>query len=105
MSSRLSQQQLRELIVESRVRLPGHAAKRHGFGRSTGLYMAAALYLAFIAVMAVQFLSPDLAVPVVAFASVLIAAFGLTVRWMKQQSVRGSASPGRATLCAQGIEL
>ena len=106
MSSRLSQQQLRELIVESRVRLPGHVAKRHGFGRPTGLYVAAvALYLTLIAAMAVQFLSPELAVAVVAFAGLLIAAFGLAARWMKQQPVRGRASPGRAALRTQGIEL
>ena len=106
MSPRLSQQQLRELIVESRVRLPGHPAKRHGFGRPTGLYVAAVvLYLALIAVMAASFLSLELAMPMVAFAGFVIAAFGLAARWMKRQPARESASPARAALRAQGIEL
>lgn len=106
MSLRLSQQQFRELIVESRVRLPGHGAKRRGFGRPTGLYVAAvALYLTFIGIMAIRFLSPELAMPVVAFSGFLIAAFGLAARWMKRQPARESASPARAALRAQGIEL
>jgi hypothetical protein len=43
--------------------------------------------------------------PMVAFAGFVIAAFGLAARWMKRQPARESASPARAALRAQGIEL
>ena len=51
-----------------------------------GLYMATVgLYLAFLAVMAVAFLNPELAIPMVIFAFFIIMGFGLAGKWASMQ--------------------
>lgn len=51
-----------------------------------GLYIATVgLYLAFLAVMAVAFLNPELAIPMVIFAFFIVMGFGLAGKWASMQ--------------------
>jgi hypothetical protein len=107
MSQRLSQQQVRELITESPVlpEQPPVRAMDRSFGLPTGLYAATvALYLAFIGVMAGLFLNPELAIPMVIFASFVIFAFGLAGWWTRMKPANDSAPPSWARFRAEGIE-
>jgi hypothetical protein len=56
------------------------------FELPTGLYVATvALYLAFIGLMAVAFMNPQLVLPMVIFAVFIVAAFGTPALWARMR--------------------
>jgi len=104
MSQGLSQQQVRELIVESPVGIPARTIVDRSFDLPTALYVAtAALYLAFIGVMAGSFLNPELAVPMVIFAGFVILAFGLVGGWIRMKPANDDAPPNWAQFHGPGL--
>lgn len=109
MSQRLTPQQIRELIVatpvQSSLGVSARTSVDRSFGLPTVLYIATvALYLAFISVMAGLFLNPELAIPMVIFAGLVILAFGLAGCWTRMKPTNDSAPADWAAFRANGIE-
>ena len=65
---------------------PARTRVDRNFGLPTGLYVATVVcYLAFVGLMGVLFANPGLAIPLVIFAGIIIAAFGVAGWWAAMQ--------------------
>nr|WP_086493002.1 hypothetical protein [Novosphingobium panipatense] len=107
MTQRLDKQQLRELAVahEKPVNDRAPTTVDRGFGLPTPIYAATvALYLGFIGVMAVSFLNPELAIPMVIFAGFVVFAFGLVGFWTRMKPENDTVAPDWGQFRARGIE-
>lgn len=105
MTQRLTRQELQALAIVTApaVRTPTRVDRN--FGLPTGLYVATVgLYLAFIAVMAVTFMNPELAIPVVIFAGFVLMAFGLAACWTKMQPDNDTAPLSWGQFASRGID-
>lgn len=75
------------------------------FGLPTGLYVATVgLYLAFIALMAMLFHNPELAIPMVLFAGFIVFAFGLAGFWTKMKPDNDTGPMTWGQLSVRGID-
>jgi hypothetical protein len=105
MTQRLTQQELQALAVAAApvVRTPTRVDRN--FGLPTGLYVATVgLYLAFIGVMAVTFMNPELAIPMVIFAGFVLMAFGLAGYWTKMKPDNDTAALSWGQFASRGID-
>jgi hypothetical protein len=75
------------------------------FELPTGLYAATvALYLGFIAVMAVVLMNPELVLPMVIFAFFIIAGFGTPSLWARMNPAKRERAMSWSTFRHRGIQ-
>jgi hypothetical protein len=75
------------------------------FELPTGLYAATvALYLGFIAVMAVVLINPELVLPMVIFAFFIVAGFGTPALWARMNPVKQQRPMSWGTFRHRGIQ-
>ncbi|WP_142635705.1 hypothetical protein [Sphingomonas sp. IC081] len=101
MTQRLSQQQVRDLIVDAPRRVVGERASA---APGPVHVAAAAVYLAFIGLVAGLFLRPELALPMVTFAGLLVAGLGFVAAWTRRAASRRS-NAAWAAVGVTGMEL
>jgi hypothetical protein len=76
-----------------------------GFGLPTGLYgLTVAAYLGFIGMMASAFANPSLVLPMVVFAVVIVAAFGVPTLWVRMRPDNSAKAMTFQQLKNRGIE-
>jgi len=74
------------------------------FGLPTGLYVAtAALYLGFVAMMAMAFGTAELALPLIIIAISILAGFGLPTLWARMAPTKTSRALTMGALKNRGI--
>lgn len=103
MSHHHSTERLQDLAVVTDA--PTLTRVDRNFGLPTGLYVATVgLYLAFIALMAMLFHNPELAIPMVLFAGFIVFAFGLAGFWTKMKPDNDTGPMTWGQLSARGID-
>jgi hypothetical protein len=86
----------------------GETGARNEVDRSfelpTGLYVATvALYLGFVAVMAVSFMNPGLAVPMAIIAFFVLAGFGVPMMWARMHPIKAKGALSFGAFKNRGI--
>lgn len=103
MSQRLNFQELRQVAFVTHA--PARTKVDRTFGLPTGLYVATvAAYLGFLGVMALAFMNPGLAIPMVIFAGFIIAGFGVPALWTRMNPVNDSRALSWGQFLHRGIE-
>ncbi|MFC0682983.1 hypothetical protein [Novosphingobium clariflavum] len=102
MTQRLSQQQVRDLIVDAPRRVVGARASA---APGPVHVAAAAVYLAFVGLVAGLFLRLDLALPMLTFAGLLVAGLGFAAAWTRRQVASRGSNAAWAALGMTGMEL
>lgn len=75
------------------------------FELPTGIYGATvALYLGFIGVMGLTFITPELVLPLAIFALVIVAAFGTPALWARMNPARRQGALSLDSFANRGIQ-
>jgi hypothetical protein len=84
---------------------PVRTRVNRNFGLPTGLYAGTVgLYLGFLAIMTVLFMNPELAIPMVLFAGVIIVGFGICGIWATMKPENDTAPLSWGQFANRGIQ-
>ena len=103
MSQTLSNKELSQVASVSEA--PVLTKVNRNFGLPSGLYAATVgLYFGFLAIMTALFMNPELAIPMVLFAGVIIAGFGVCAIWATMKPENDTSPLSWGQFSSRGIQ-
>ena len=103
MSQTLSNKELSQVAAVSDE--PVRTKVNRNFGLPSGLYAATVgLYFGFLAIMTALFMNPELAIPMVLFAGVIVAGFGVCAIWATMKPENDTSPLSWGQFANRGIQ-